>query len=97
MRAWGLRGSARSSACRGGQTPHDWPLDDGHAYARPGTIDADADAPLPTSHAHAHAHAPAVANAHEGWGPEAATFPHERLDGYRVALRMAGLATMPIT
>jgi len=40
----------------------------------------------PTSDAHAHAFA------HEGWGPEAAAFPHERLDAYRVALHMAVLA-----
>ena len=67
-------------------------LHDGHAQP---TIHADADAnanaPRPTSHAPAHASAFAHGE-HAGWGPDAAAFPHERLDAYQVALRMAALA-----
>ena len=57
--------------------------------------------PTTTNHAHgkrrtndAHAHAHAHADAHEEPGHCAlGSFPHEKLDAYRVALELAGLST----
>lgn len=72
---------------------HDRLLANGHVHARPETMHATADAHAPPPTSHAPAHAPAFAHAeHVGWGPDAAVFPHERLDAYQVALRMAALA-----
>lgn len=52
----------------------------------------------PTPHAHAHAHAHALEHEHDphdalaGASPAGGAFPHEKLDAYRVAVKLAALA-----
>ena len=75
----------RSGATANGEDstpPHaDVPHDHDHDHDRRATL-----------HPNANAHANAHASAHERATKPAGSFPHERLDAYRVALELAGVA-----
>jgi four helix bundle protein len=79
-------GSAALAGDLPGPTPHD-PRSTPHAHDP---------RPRATPHEHAHAHALAHADdTHEasaGARPAAGAFPHEKLDAYRVAVKLAALA-----
>ena len=48
--------------------------------------------PTSDAHAHAHAHAPVPRELVGGPAPGLGSFPHEKLDAYRVAIELAGLS-----